>query len=134
MALGVRPWPLGKPSVFFSQRDFSSDTLFMIMLAYVSSNTQSTRTKLGCSPIDLALALLVRGDMLLDPDRLWRWVGRSGGGCGYSSRACIRLLRSGSGFNSSDFGSLEIIHLENCIVLASNSWLPDSLSYLEAAL
>lgn len=92
-----------KPSVFFSRRDFSSDTLLMMMQAYVSSNTQSTRTKLGYSPIDLALAILVKVDVSLDPDRLRRWVGRSGGGCGYGSCACISLFHSGSGFNSSDF-------------------------------
>lgn len=34
---------------------------------------KATELKLGYS-IDLALAILIKGDML-DPDRLWRWVG-----------------------------------------------------------
>lgn len=45
----VRPLPLGKASVFFSWSDFSSATLFMMMTACVSSNTQSNRIKLGYS-------------------------------------------------------------------------------------
>lgn len=103
MCLGFRPLPLGKPSGS-SQRDFSSNTLFIMMLACVSLKKSKQQNKLGHS-VDLALAIPVRLERhngswqarVCSSGDVWRWV--------WVQQHCICLFHDGSGFNNSDLRS-----------------------------
>lgn len=75
-----------------------------MMPAYVSSNRQSNEIKLEFSPLDLALVILVKADML-DPDGLiCIALEVEVGGTGDGGRCNSRASHGGSGFNSSDLG------------------------------